>query len=117
MLKSLVATFAVIFPSLLIAASAPTPRQATTGISRVTLFADDIPKSAQFYGGLLGWKQLPATPTSSGTRFYANHSQYSELVSPPAPSLANRLDIVAFSTTDAETWRKYLGANGVIAPQ
>jgi catechol 2,3-dioxygenase-like lactoylglutathione lyase family enzyme len=117
MLKSLVATFAVIFPSLLIAASAPTARPAITGISHVTLFADDIPKSAQFYGGLLGWKQLPATPTSSGTRFYANHSQYVELVSPPAPSLANRLDIVAFSTTDAETLRKYLGANGVAVPQ
>ena len=116
-LRTIVATIAVILPSLVMAQPASTPRPAITGISHITLFADDIPKSLQFYGELLGWDQVPPTAAKPGVRFYANHSQYVELVSPPSPGLADRLDVIAFSTSDAEALRKYLGANGVSVPQ
>jgi catechol 2,3-dioxygenase-like lactoylglutathione lyase family enzyme len=105
-----------ILPGLLVAQSASTPRPAITGISHLILFADDIPKSQQFYAKLLGWDQVPAGAAKSGVRFYANHSQYVELISPPRPGIADRLDMVAFSTSDAEALRKYLGANGVSVP-
>lgn len=117
MLKPIIAALTITLPCFLIAAPAPPPEPPITGISHVTLFADDIPKSAKFYVDLIGWKQVPATPAKPGTRFYANHSQYVELVSPKSSGLPDRLDMVAFSTTDAEALRKYLGARGVAVPQ
>lgn len=117
MLKSVVtAVAAAVLPALALAQPAPAPRPAITGISHVTLFADDLAKSQQFYQGLLGWDQVPSGPASSGVRFYANHSQYVALLSPPSPGLANRLDSVTFSTADAEAMRKYLGSVGVMVP-
>jgi catechol 2,3-dioxygenase-like lactoylglutathione lyase family enzyme len=116
-LRAIVAVITVILPSVVTAQPASSLRPAITGISHITLFADDIPKSKQFYGELLGWDQVPANAAKPGVRFYANHSQYVELVSPPSPGLADRLDVVAFSTTDAEALRKYLRARGVAVPQ
>jgi catechol 2,3-dioxygenase-like lactoylglutathione lyase family enzyme len=114
--KAIAATIVVVLTSLVAAQPASPARPAITGISHITLFADDIAKSQRFYTELLGWEQVPATAARSGVRFYANHSQYIELVSPPRPDLADRLDMVAFSTSDAEGLRKYLGANGIAVP-
>jgi catechol 2,3-dioxygenase-like lactoylglutathione lyase family enzyme len=111
-----VSALAFLLPRAILAQQTPAPRPAITGISHVTLFADDIPKSQVFYTSLLGWDQQPAGAAQSGVRFYANHSQYIELVSPPQPGMVDRLDHVAFATTDAEALRKYLGANGVAVP-
>jgi catechol 2,3-dioxygenase-like lactoylglutathione lyase family enzyme len=91
-------------------------RPAITGISHVILFADDLAKSQQFYASTLDWKQVPTGTPQSGVHFYANHLQYVELLSPPSKYLVDRLDSVAFSTTDAEALRKYLAANGVKVP-
>ena len=92
-------------------------RPAITGISHLTLFADDFVKSQHFYAEILGWGQAPAGEARPGVRFYANHAQYVELVSPPIPGQLDRFDSVAFSTTDdAETMRQYLRSNGVVVP-
>jgi catechol 2,3-dioxygenase-like lactoylglutathione lyase family enzyme len=112
MLKALLLSLALTIPAL-----ARTHSPAITGISHLTLFADNIPKSESFYKDLLGWDQIPATSTNSGVRFYANHTQYVELVTPPKPGLADRLDSVAFATADAEGLRKYLAAKGVSVPK
>jgi len=116
MLRSIAAVFTLALSGLAIAQPASVPRPAITGLSHVTLFADDMAKSQQFYGELLGWCQVPSTGANSGVRFYANHSQYVELLSPPSQGLADRLDLVAFSTSDAEALRRYLGANGLSVP-
>jgi catechol 2,3-dioxygenase-like lactoylglutathione lyase family enzyme len=107
---------AAVFPALSLAQPASPARPAITGISHVTLFADDLQKSQQFYGDLLGWDQVPSGAASSGVRFYANHSQYVALLSPPSAGLEDRLDSVAFATADAEAMRKYLGSQGVAVP-
>ena len=92
-------------------------RPAITGISHLTLYADDFGASKVFYAGLLGWKAVPGDgPAASGIRFYANHLQYVELVSPPMKGQDNRLDGVAFLTANAEQLRAYLGENGVGVP-
>ena len=91
-------------------------RPEITGISHLTLFADDYAKSGQFYRDLLGWDQVPASAAGPGVRFYANHAQYVELVSPPIPGQLDRLESVAFSTSDAEALRRYLRAHGVSVP-
>jgi catechol 2,3-dioxygenase-like lactoylglutathione lyase family enzyme len=82
----------------------------------MTLYADDLAKSQSFYGQLLGWKQVPAASVQSGIRFYANHEQYVELISPPVKGLANRFCAAGFSTTDAESLRRFLAAHGVTVP-
>ena len=110
--KTLLLSLALTIPAL-----AQTPRPVITGISHLTLFADNIPRSERFYKDLLGWDQIPATGANSGIRFYANHAQYVELVTPPKPNLADRLDSVAFATTDAEALRKYLGEKGISVPK
>ena len=94
-----------------------TTRPAITGISHMTLYADDLKKSKEFYDGLLGWEQVPAGSVESGVRFYANHVQYIELQSPPSKGLAKRFDGIGFSTSDAERLRRFLGANGIAVPQ
>jgi catechol 2,3-dioxygenase-like lactoylglutathione lyase family enzyme len=91
-------------------------RPAITGISHVTLFADDFSRSQRFYASTLGWEQIPAGTPRSGVHFYANHLQYIELLSPPGKALEDRLAGVAFSTKDAEAMRKYLAANGLEVP-
>ena len=96
---------------------APASRPTITGISHLVLFADDFPKSERFYVELHGWGQVPPAGAKPGVRFYANHSQYVELAAPPKAGLADRLDLVAFSTSDADELRKYLGANGVAVPK
>jgi catechol 2,3-dioxygenase-like lactoylglutathione lyase family enzyme len=116
-LRTIVLAVIFILPSLVRAQPASSPRPAITGISHITLFADDIPKSADFYRELLGWDQVPSSSAKPGVRFYANHSQYVELVAPPSAGLADRLDAVAFSTSDAESLRTYLGNRGVAVPK
>jgi catechol 2,3-dioxygenase-like lactoylglutathione lyase family enzyme len=111
--KFLVCVVALVLPAF---AAAQNISPAITGISHLTLFADDLPKSEVFYATLLGWDQQPATGVASGVRFYANHSQYVELVTPPKSGLDDRLDCVSFATTNAEALRKFLSAKGVEVP-
>lgn len=121
MTRSIIALLALTFSSIY-ASAAPAPntplieRPSITGISHLTLYADDFAKSRQFYAGLLGWEQVPGGPAKPGVRFYANHAQYVELVSPPIPGQIDRLDSVAFATTDAERMRRYLAAHDVAVP-
>lgn len=91
-------------------------RPPITGISHGTFYADDLAKSQMFYTGIVGWTQVPQGTAASGVRFYANHAQYIELVSPPAKGLADRLVRIGFSTTDAGALRSFLAARGVTVP-
>jgi len=91
-------------------------RPAITGISHMTLYADDLQKSKAFYSGLLGWEEVTAGDPQPGVRFYANHAQYIALQPAPAKGLANRFDGVGFATGDAERLRRFLGTHGVPVP-
>ena len=116
MYRSFVLTCVLLCASCAFGQSAKATRPAITGISHVTFFADDLAKSQQFYNSLLGWEQVPAGTPKWGVHFYANHLQYVELLSPPSKGLEDRLDSVAFSTSDAELLRKYLAAHSVKVP-
>jgi catechol 2,3-dioxygenase-like lactoylglutathione lyase family enzyme len=115
MFRSL-ALLCALIPSLALGLQPKPTRPSITGISHVTLYADDLEKSRQFYGPLLGWEQVPAGPVQPGVRFYVNHAQYIELVSPLEPGLIDRLVRVSFSTSDAESLRGFLAASGVAVP-
>lgn len=114
--RSLIITLALTIPGFVLAQQTPT-RPPITGISHVTLYADDIEKSKQFYSSLLGWEPVPSNSTKSGVRFYANHEQYVQLDSAPGPGLENRLESVGFSTSDVEGLRKYLESRGISVPE
>src|SRR5271156_385438 len=101
---SLLAVSALLLSGAAIAQRPP----AITGISHVTLYADDIARSREFYSGLLGWQAVSATGSEPGLRFYPNHAQYVELLPPPTPGQAHRLDLVGFATDNAEALRRLL---------
>lgn len=50
-------------------------------------------------------------------RFYVNHLQYIELISPPSPHPMNRLYSVGFSTSNAEALRQFLGSHKIVVPK
>ena len=114
--RSLVMFLLLLIPAFTAAQQVTHARPAITGIAHVTFYADNLQKSQQFYGSLIGWQQIPAGKPESGVRFYANHLQYVQLVSPPAPGLEDRLVSVAFATSDAEALRSYLATHGVAVP-
>ena len=96
----------------------PAQRPAITGISHVVLYADRPEQSAEFYGGLIGWIPQAALPGAAhGPRFYANASQYVELLPPPVPNQIHRLNRVGFTTGNAEALRRYLGGSGISVPK
>jgi len=113
----LFSAFALAFPLSIAGQGTGTPRPAITGISHVTFYADNLASSKRFYTSVLGWVQVPPGPAQSGVRFYANHAQYIQLVSPPRPDMANRFDSVGFSTSDAEGLRTYLAVHGIKVPK
>ena len=82
----------------------------------MTLYADDLQKSQEFYTGLLGWEQVPTGTAQSGVRFYANHIQYVELKLAPKKGMANRFNSIGFSTSNTEQLRDFLNAHGVSVP-
>lgn len=116
MKKVLALTLVLFLSSLLCAQTAQPLRPAINGISHVTFYVDDIPKSETFYATVLGWEQVPAGGAGPGVRFYANHQQYIELISPPRPGMINRLASFGFVTNDAEMLRQFLAAHGVAVP-
>ena len=101
---------------LLVGAAGAQRPPAITGISHVSLYADDLTRSREFYGGLLGWQAAPASVPEAGQRFYANHAQYVELLPPPVAGEVHRYDRVAFATDDAEGLRRLLERKGVAMP-
>lgn len=107
--------FAVLVLVLLARANAQRPM--ITGISHVTFYADDFAQSRELSGGLLGWQPVPANLDESGLRFYPNHLQHVELLPPTTPGQANRLDLVAFATSNAEGLRRLLASRGVPVPR
>ncbi len=78
MYRSSVLSCVLIFQGVALGQQAEVTRPAITGLSHMTLYADDLRKSQKFYGDLLGWEQIPAGKVESEVRFYANHLQYIE---------------------------------------
>jgi catechol 2,3-dioxygenase-like lactoylglutathione lyase family enzyme len=93
-------------------------RPAITGISHVVFYSDDMAKSASFYTDLIGWVPEPALAGKDhGPRFYANATQYIELLPPPVLHQTHRLNRVAFTTANADALRRYLDQHGVAVPK
>ncbi len=66
---------------------------------------------------MAGFRRTALPGAVHGPRFYANASQYVELLPPPVPGQIHRWNRVGFATTDAEALRRYLGGNGIVVPK
>ncbi len=117
MIRTLILCIVFALPGIAWAQDSLNKRPPITGIAHVTLYADDMPRSQQFYQSLLGWEMVPGGHAHSGVRFYANHIQYIELISAPDPGRMDWLDSIGFATTDAESLRSYLESRQVVVPR
>ncbi len=104
-------------------AANPTPatvegRPAITGVSHIAVYAADPIKSERFYSHDLGGVKGSDPENPSGTRYYFSPTQFVEVLPLPAgPPSINRLDHVAFTTTDIERLRAYLAAKRIEVPR
>jgi catechol 2,3-dioxygenase-like lactoylglutathione lyase family enzyme len=98
------------------AAAQPT-RPLITGVSHIAVYSADPAKTERFYVHDLGAVQAEDAEHSPGTRYYFSSSQWVEVLPlPRGPASINRLDHVAFATTNTEQLLSYLLAQGVAVP-
>jgi catechol 2,3-dioxygenase-like lactoylglutathione lyase family enzyme len=91
-------------------------RPPITGVSHIGLYAADASKSEAFYAHDLGATKGDDPESAAGTRYYFSPTQFVEVLPLPAGISKNRLDHVAFATTDAEALRLYLASRKVSVP-
>ncbi|MBS0416867.1 MAG: PD40 domain-containing protein [Proteobacteria bacterium] len=92
-------------------------RPPITGVSHIAVYAADPEKSERFYVHDLGAVAAPDPETPTGHRYYFAPTQFVQVLPLPAGTASiNRLDHVAFTTTDATQLRKYLASQRHAAP-
>jgi catechol 2,3-dioxygenase-like lactoylglutathione lyase family enzyme len=87
------------------------------GISHIALYTSQPTQSEHFYVHDLGLKRGVDTENAEGVRYYVNKEQFIEVLPLPPNAGINRLDCIAYLTTNAEELRRYLSAHGVAVPE
>lgn len=97
--------------------AAPPVRPPLTSVSHLAVYAADPAKSEAFYVHDLGAVKRADPENPAGARYYFSPVQFIEVLPLPtgAPSI-NRLDHVAYNTTDAEGMRAYLASKKIKVP-
>ena len=97
--------------------NAQSSRPPITGISHISVYATDAAKTETFYVHNLGAVKGADPENSQGVRYYFSPKQFVEVLPLPAGYTSiNRLDHVAFTTSDADGLRRYVGGHGVSVP-
>lgn len=92
-------------------------RPPITGVSHIAVYGADAVKSERFYVHDLGGHKGPDAEQSRGVRYYFSPTQFIEVLPLPQGSKSiNRLDHVAFTTSNAEGLRGYLAAKKLTVP-
>jgi catechol 2,3-dioxygenase-like lactoylglutathione lyase family enzyme len=95
----------------------PAGRPKITSISHLSVYTSDAAKAERFYVHDLGGLKRTDPQNSSGVRYYFNAIQFVEVLPlPSGPASINRIDHVAYNTTNVEGMRKYLESRGVAVP-
>ncbi len=93
-------------------------RAPITGVSHIAVYASDAAKTERFYVHDLGAVKGSDPENAKGVRYYFAPTQFVEVLPLPAGDASiNRLDHVAFATTDAKALRDYLASQQVVPPQ
>ena len=103
---------AVLVPCLL-SQKAEVKRPPIVGIAHIALKTNNLPAAREFYAHYLGFEEVGSI--THGTMFKVNDHQYIA-VADALMGDEDRLDHIAFETTDAHQLRAYLAASGVKVP-
>ena len=88
-------------------------RPPIVGVSHIAFHVSDVAKARAFYGGLLGYEEVGKAAPGERVRFRINGRQYVEIVPGLVAGSDDRLDHVAFETTDIDGLRAYLEEKGL----
>ncbi len=93
-------------------------RPRITGVSHLSIYTSDGAKTEHFYVHDLDAAKRSDPENAAGARYYFSPVQFVEVLPLPAtqPDPKNRMDHVAFNTTDARLLRQYLAAHDVRVP-
>jgi catechol 2,3-dioxygenase-like lactoylglutathione lyase family enzyme len=86
------------------------------GVSHLAVYSSDMAATEHYYTHVLGAEKMPDPENPKGVRYIFNLDQWVEVLPLPADAGKNRMDHIAFITSDAEGVRKYLGAKGWHVP-
>lgn len=97
--------------------AAPT-RPPITGVSHIAVYTTDPARSERFYVHDLGASKGDDPENPRGVRYYFARTQFVEVLPlPTGPASINRLDHVAFITSDVEGLRNYLSSRRIAVPK
>ncbi len=100
-----------------VSATVPAVHPPITGVSHIAVYAADLAKSERFYVHDLGGVKGDDPESDNGVRYYFAPTQFVEVLPLPAGRASiNRLDHVAFTTTDAKGLRAYLASKQIPVP-
>jgi catechol 2,3-dioxygenase-like lactoylglutathione lyase family enzyme len=100
-----------------VALAATPARPPITGVSHIAVYASDRTKSEHFYVHDLGGVKGEDPENPRGVRYYFAPTQFVEVLPLPAgPASINRLDHIAFITTDAQGLLDYLRSKNIAVP-
>src|SRR5580658_243150 len=97
-------------------AQSATARPKITGISHLAVYTSDASATDHYYAGILGAANMADPENAQGVIYAFSATQYIEVLPLPTSAGVNRLDHIAFNTTNADGMRKYLAANGWKVP-
>ncbi len=93
-------------------------RPLITGVSHIAVYAADPARTERFYVHDLGGVKGDDPENARGVRYYFESTQFVEVLPlPTGPPSINRLDHVAFITTNAEKLRLYLASKQIAVPK
>jgi lactoylglutathione lyase len=95
------------------AAASAADRPPLVGVSHIAFHVSDVAKARAFYGGRLGYEEEGKAAPGQRVRFRINGRQYVEIVPGLVAGSDDRLDHVAFETTDLDALRAYLDEKGL----
>jgi catechol 2,3-dioxygenase-like lactoylglutathione lyase family enzyme len=99
------------------AAAQNTPvRPKITGISHLAVYTSDPAATDHYYREIIGAAKLPDPEDPRGARYAFNATQFVEVLPLPTGAGINRIDHIAFNTSNAEGLRKYLAAKAWKTP-
>jgi catechol 2,3-dioxygenase-like lactoylglutathione lyase family enzyme len=98
------------------AARSAVARPQILGISHIAIYATDPIKTADFYERIVGCEKMADFEDHPGVRYTINTSQYVEVMPLPPTAGTDRLDHIAFRTTNVEAMRRYLQEHNVPTP-
>lgn len=94
----------------------PLARPKIMGVSHLAVYTSNAAAADHFYRELVGAAKMADPENPAGVRYYFNDVQFVEVLPLPAGAGINRLDHIAFNTTDANGLRKYLAAKAWKTP-